>query len=283
MMTEKTELIEVGVDYIRVTTNKEGDNEYLERIGYEYQAGLPREGDITKPCSKLGYDGSSSGTSFIGRRPDGVMFQISGRVPARCLHALDFDRVHVTRIDLQFTVRLPQYSNDFGYRNLLAAEKWRDEQENKLNWAKIRRIDGRGAGDTVFIGSRQSESYGRLYDKHMESRDNEYKTCWRYEVEYKGTKAVRAASILAGRKWAARTIYSMCAAQFTEWGFPRLLHPVESIELPIRDRDKSDTARKLEWLKKQVAPTVTELIDYGYEDDVLCSLFPFHLDRFKRE
>jgi len=59
-------------------------------------------------------------------------------------------------------------------------------------------IRGTPDGTTAYIGSRASERFYRVYDKHAESKGTYPLGAWRFECEYKGSRARAVASRLKG-------------------------------------------------------------------------------------
>lgn len=138
----------------------------------------------------------------------------------------------------------------------------------------VSHINGNGGGDTLYIGSRTSARYVRIYNKWKESgEDEQFREAIRYEVEYKD-EAARAAldAIGAGR------YRTMAPIQYA-LGFlegrgirPYGCDSLERASVGPVSRVTSDTEKRLAWLRSQVAPTVRELLRLGLYDDTLDAL-----------
>jgi DNA relaxase NicK len=115
-------------------------------------------------------------------------------------------------------------------------------------------------GSTCYVGSRSSETFGRLYDKHAQSQAEPDRGAWRWEVELKAERAASAAIALLD----SRTHRESIRATVWEWFTQRGIQPPwdkvgEGISTDPVGRQADDT-RRAEWLATQVAPTVRDLI-----------------------
>lgn len=134
----------------------------------------------TKPGRIRGYEGVYRGGGFIGQAAQAgrahMMLRIAGAtadqvssVPATA---------HCTRLDVQITTAIPD-----GYSARRLADDLRKYQDDR--WQKqVTLVEGSDGLDTVYVGSRQSERYARIYVKQVE--EIRY---LRLEVEHKGTAA----------------------------------------------------------------------------------------------
>jgi len=256
------ELVEYGVDFIRVTTSDELVAIPLRDV---FEAAWLDEwikGANRKPRSMLGYDGEGWEHGFMGQRNDGWMLQLSGGISHDYARKILIRDVNCTRIDLQLTFKLDIDNPGFGKTELEKAEgrKWRGEVHQGTNFILI---DGRGKkGDTVQIGARSSENYGRLYDKARESGEDIYEQCWRYEVEYKGDAARYHAKALA-QNIDRKTIAGILKSRFSDWGFSTDWFDALPIGGVQYKRSSYDKDRILSWLAKQVNPSIQKLLQNG--------------------
>lgn len=123
-------------------------------------------------------------------------------------------------------------------------------------------------GDTLYCGSRESESMIRLYDKSSEY-GTELGYVWRFEVEYKGDLAGLVASDVAkcGDKVIEEFVWGECRSK-------HLPSPKVENRPNIKNRriTLSSAEMKLNWLERQVAPTVRHLRSLGLENEVITAL-----------
>jgi DNA relaxase NicK len=256
-----------SVDWLTVTFTHQEAAAGLEKKIWSFIEMEERKGNEVTPCRALGYDGFRVGKLFFGTREDGCMLRVSSMGAQDVIEALSGHTVHCTRIDIQCTYKTVPGLPMWGAWLASGVENRRAEQQ-PCNWPKLTHINGFGAGDTVMVGSRSSDKYGRIYDKEMESLDPDYQGCWRYEVEYKGAYAEACFEALSKSGSRSRGVEALVSSQFAMWCLPvPLVAPSDGSAL-IVPRETSDAQRRLNWLRKQVMPTIRKLIAQGYEQDV---------------
>lgn len=168
-----------AIDYVRITSSE----------WYEYEmmaAGVMGLADGDASAGRfLQYEGSRRGASFHGQAIQNdrahYLAQVSGSTADGSDALLRVGRV--TRIDLQVTIEKPDGFSGRTLCDCLRAAVWGGRRR------KVTLIDGNG-DDTVYIGSRVSETFIRIYVK---GRDY-----LRFEVEYKGDGARRVAAGMTG-------------------------------------------------------------------------------------
>lgn len=124
-------------------------------------------------------------------------------------------------------------------------------------------------GDTLYLGSRKSGNFGRIYDKSVRYGDAMGSgTVWRFELEAKRVQARRLAAVWqkAGDKgW---HIASVVAYQMKKWGVGLPLSGVR-VQQELAVKQEGNTMR---WLRHTVAPSIARLVSAGREDEVLSAL-----------
>lgn len=119
-------------------------------------------------------------------------------------------------------------------------------------------------GDTIYIGSRQSDAYLRIYDK-SKSYGLDLGRVYRWEVEYKGELVHPAVEkVRDGGRQAIRELV------FGEAHHKSVPSPIVEGQRGIK-REKisvSSPEAKIAWLSRQVAPTVKWLNALGYDNQV---------------
>ncbi len=232
-----------------------------------------KDGNRLEYMSRLGYDGVSAGGCFVGTRQDTHMITMSGMYADRFVKELYRYDCHVSRVDIQVTVK---------YHKALkrvAKEAYRDATtENETipiaRRRKIYIIVGSDGGDTLYVGSPSSPSRGRLYNKEVQSEDPLYTRSWRYEVMLRND---RATGFMADyqTQFTHRTVYAEnYVAQWYEtrgvkvpWLYDDKIAPIP----PIRTLP-TDLERKLNWLAHQVRPTVEYLLTVLDKETILTVL-----------
>jgi DNA relaxase NicK len=111
----------------------------------------------------------------------------------------------------------------------------------------------------VYIGSRASDIFFRVYDKFEESGKEEYRGCVRFEVELKGRKAKELWAAVGEGKVNIHQMLSMLISLLAERGVQVPSGELEAIE-PIRfKKEKTLEENTLAWLSRAVAPSVQKL------------------------
>ena len=141
---------------------------------------------------------NDAGTVFFGTgeqrgRPH-YLAQFTGHRAQTAWDAYDglvaYDLVRVTRLDVALTVPLPPgWRQDYLFASLKA-----DDGPRSVSYIESQSgPEGHETLATVYIGSRSSDRYVRVYEKP----DSEGNLYLRFEVEYKGARAAKAAEIIA--------------------------------------------------------------------------------------
>jgi hypothetical protein len=134
-------------------------------------------------------------------------------------------------------------------------------------------IIGHEAGDTARIGSRKSNYHGRIYDKYRESGEEQYRNCWRYEVECKGDAARVAARLVSTMDNHPAPIAASVFRWYAARGVQCRFAPDAPGELSPIGRPETDAEGQLRWLARGVAPVVKRLLALYPESDLYGVLF----------
>lgn len=128
--------------------------------------------------------------------------------------------------------------------------------------------DMEGNGSTLYIGSRVSDTFIRIYDKGAESKEAAYTGAIRFEVELKGDRAKHGYEALRDMKWSDRGTI----AQVSAWlrrvglGLPQGLELGVAYE-PLVIKTTFDIDRSLQWLEKTVSKTIERIRLAGVSDE----------------
>jgi hypothetical protein len=161
--------------------------------------------------------------------------------------------VKYTRIDLCVDVVMSS-------RVLGIARKLKDTYKGRHN-VKLIESD---TGDTLYVGSREAESMLRIYDKSA-FYGEELGHVWRFEVEYKRGLARGAAEYVEeeGLQGISDAIWSDCRAKDIPCPVPGRV-----VRLKRQVVTLTSAEMKINWLSRQVAPTVRHLISLGLKSEV---------------
>jgi hypothetical protein len=273
-MSDAIEETTAGLDWITATLPRDADGDaiWLHRC-LECLDTIEADGYMMEMRCLNGYEGVMVGGSFCGSRQDGHMVQFSGRYAHKFYGTVYRPDVHISRLDLQVTVKFVNMPMDIARRGYGDAI----EENKTLPVARRRKIFiivGSDGGDTLYVGSTSSDARGRLYNKEVQSEDPLYTKTWRYEVTLRNDMAMRCIGSLAARSTNLVVFCSRFVAQWyqargikTPWDVPDL-----DIPLPPKQTLPTDIESKLNWLRHQVAPTIRYLIDRGLYDRVATAL-----------
>jgi DNA relaxase NicK len=202
---------------------------------------------------------------------DRTLLSLAGHFAQRYFDQVAAEAWHATRIDLAVDVLLdePDLAATSAYARLVrkTEEDARDGYKSKFSL-----ITGSDGGSTLYLGRRSSAHFSRLYDKGIESQTETTGLLWRYEVEYKQSAAHPC--FLAVKHTADRNnlILGLVYRHFVDRGVQPLFL-IDSVPgLLKRETVEKTHLDALNWLQRQVKPTVGRLRLAGYEKEVYNAL-----------
>lgn len=253
----------VNVDYLTLTIRSDvPEHEYRSfcELGERALAGADDLGE-RKHAGVHGYYGEKVGPVFFGRRPDGAMVRTSGPLATEVIKYARPPKTSCTRVDVALTAW-------FDADDPLRAVRTRDDLTRQFDAGEVRPrrrmtlIDGCGNGDTLYVGSRTSDQVGRLYDKWKESNNNRYKWAWRYEVEFKGERALNFVRTLDAAEDRTHVLVYVLRKWWTSRGVDLATIVGDGPELAIKVPPAPfDPAKRLAWLATDVRPSIVALLD----------------------
>lgn len=150
-------------------------------------AELSEAGYVAKPWGDHGYRGERIDDVIFGFNGTSLLVQLRSDEARRNWRSLAVQATNISRIDLATTIKPRADVGALARDGYEAARRFRPQRARPTGCSIVE--DSKG-GQTLYIGSRVSENYGRLYDKGKQSGEEAYSGCWRYEVEYKGKTAL---------------------------------------------------------------------------------------------
>ena len=258
------EVVDFGVDWFTCTANSKSSKTRLCNLGSRLIKKEAGYGNTKRNWGFEGYQGFKSGGVAVGTRDASSIVICTGREAREywreCFDACD----NVSRIDIQFTAtaeRSPTYTINRSRREAVRhAKPFRRAP-------KITLVSEHRGSNTLYLGKRVSENFGRIYDKATESSQEVWEGCVRFEREVKGNHALRLAKYL----YPKRSHRERCLAEVQGFmqrrGVPYLAS-ADKLKLLNSPRRVTDVVRKREWLKKQVRPTVEQLAEYYSIDEI---------------
>ena len=263
------EPLSVSVDYFTCTA-KTGTRSLsmfyrmLGEIEKKQAAGQER-----RKWAANGYQGYSCDGVSIGRRVDGSIVRLSGFDAEYYWRSCHAQSDNASRIDLSVTAVSdhPEFPVAWAARGDFL--RWR---ENGNRAIKYHYHDTGTDGNSLEVGSRSSDFFGRIYDKYRESAFAWPVGSWRWELELKNEQARQFAEELFARDDRRSHIVGQTMAFFSQRGIQVPFASAANQWRYKADRDEGRLARKLAWLREQVAPTCRELAEFVGEDEVLTTL-----------
>lgn len=284
---------EVDCDYITATASQGEAGESLYSFGHYLVRAEISRGAKVRASRAGGYSTTVAGSCSVGRRHDGVCVRGAGHVAAEHWQQITDLSENVTRLDLQVTT-VPPEGVSSRLRSVWAGRN-RGMSANGRP-AKIKAILGPHGCETIMVGSRQSQRYGRFYDKHTESGIKEYLGCLRWELELKGELARSIAHRLTLTERYRAEIAAMVVSFVKERGkhnlrlsegipgagaLSCLLNDGEVLQSSLTDcccshcqrapvlRSIPEVSRGLAFIGNNAKPTVQRLIAAGYGEEVI--------------
>lgn len=258
-----------SIDWLTFTATKEANRPGLWNLGRELVRLSAKDGNDERPWRWRDYSGFHAGEATVGRREDSDILQLSGYLADSWFDKAWLTSDHCTRLDLAVTVWGGGNLGNLAQRHNAEVSQWKRENNRTLG-AKL--IYDNDYANTLYLGSRESDLFGRIYDKFVESGDPAFKGAWRYELELKGDPAQRGAGRLHSAGNRPDRIRSAVFQHFARRGVQPVFSSVGT-DLPIRThRAPSDSATRLSWLATAVRPAVQRLCIAGHYEAVLDAL-----------
>jgi hypothetical protein len=218
---------------------------------------------LTK-TSRNGY--SISGVDGIqwGTGKQGWMVCLFGETARRYWLSFYAYCKNCSRLDLQATLAYRDYDAGiipkmYEQGQIEIGEKFHD---------KATLILSQNRGSTLYIGSRTSSQFGRVYDKHAQSKLNPlFDKCIRFEVEYKKPRSTQMAAELCRELPTQAGITDLVLNWFDHRGvIPPQVYASSDNELEI-GRNVTTNEKRLEWLRKVVRNTYHQLRLAGLQSE----------------
>lgn len=275
-MSTTTNISFAGVDYIRVTSpDQRRYGEWMDVLLPEFlseeKAGRPQ-----RLRGMLGYYGRMGEHCFVGMGEQGTMAQASGAIANHYFKPLSRPDGRASRVDLQLTQKVGCPPSEY-LRYTFAAAQQREKHRGKPPVFAI--SDTTNGARMITIGSRQSEVYGRIYDKFTESKQDAYADMVRFEIEVKGKQAVDMQRFIAEDQGLIPTCKHIVSNWFAARGVENDWSKGMLQEYIPENKRHKTTDTKLAWIATQVHPTIKHLLATGNEKEVAMAILGADADR----
>jgi hypothetical protein len=249
-------LVDIGCDWMTLTTRDQMRGEEW-KAEFSFVASLEQaKGYKWSDARLFGYVGEACGHAFWGKGINGFMVRLSSSCAQE--HGLLFspDAVHCTRIDFQATAELT-----YPDPGLLERVYNQAQEGTKLNGRPVRYtlIKDSGGGRTLYVGSRSSALFGRLYDKGVEEGTEAPGKLFRWELECKDYAADQAVAMILPSSQPEHAMLGYLGRFFTERSVPVVwsyIRPEENFVVP---QVSHDDVGALRWLRGPVARTFARI------------------------
>lgn len=203
-----------------------------------------------------GYSGLKCGSVQLGHRADSSIIRLGSGVAfdnwLNVYHAAE----NFSRLDLQITARSNLKPKALIQRSYRDALKFSAQNGGMPRVSILKSSNGTA---TMYLGRRQSERFSRVYDKGAESGLDYFANSTRFEVELKGALCLPSLRVLSDSYRPMHAAAQIVLRHFRDRGLSLSMKNTTDRALSA-PRRRSDQERRLEWLRKQVRPTVQALV-----------------------
>ena len=256
----ETKYVYQGVDYLRLTAPDHAP--YADWFGLLLPEFIEEQNKGRREHSRwiLNYYGKVGEHCFIGKSDAGSMVQVSSALADTLFRPLSRAGGRCSRIDIQVTATPPEGPDEYIHS---AYDALKSHQRARGRPQAIEIRDTNEGAKMVTVGSRQSEIYGRVYDKGRESKQEAYAGMVRFELECKEETARGLHSWLLEDITRVHTIKAVVANYFEKRGCSMFFDEWETKEAPVGVKRTRTDETKEAWLSTQVAPTFLALCNKG--------------------
>lgn len=248
----KYEIVSSGIDWITATQALTKRKQSFRDIGETLMRADAAEHFKLVPAKRFGFIGYQGDRYFYGTRGKEALLMVSGSRADMLFCDIVKEASNVSRLDVQVTVytgsERPNLAKH-GFAHIQRAQSARGRKSG------VTLITKQPTGDSLFIGSRRSDAYARLYDKGVESKKAEAKTLWRYEVEFKRRLASRLATHLSSDPHTPTASARVVHEWYTRKGLEPFYEAVSLSQIALFRIDRSDRDI-LEWFRSTVSKSI---------------------------
>jgi DNA relaxase NicK len=261
-------IVSSGVDYLTATFTSKRTTKLVAEKAFDILETEMSSGSRRRPWGMEGFSGWRAGAIEVGQRNEEVIVRLSSYLAHTNWKWFAAKAANVSRIDLEVTHRNEKDANRRINTHYQQAKRFVQAGHSVADVGYRRSLKG---PSTVYFGSRVSDRFGRIYNKHLESGLDYYAGCVRYEVELKKRAAKLAVAQLLNPDYGETSIDAKCHSFFCDRGcrLEWFSTSQDNNYCPaiIRDADRS-----LRWLHEVVRPCVRRLCLDGRSKEVIQAL-----------
>lgn len=252
--------INSDVDWITATAQAGSSGRPFRQVGASIIDDERAAGGDVKPAALRDYVGWRGDGFFVGKRAADAIITATGRRAPPHWENVTRHADNVSRLDLQVTLWT------HGEQPELAREEWENLRQLPPSRGRPRSltlIQSHPHGETLNVGKRSSDAYGRCYDWATAHKAGEPRTIWRFEVEYKRLYASRHSRALLTVDDRERSIRDTVHAWFAVRGV-RLPWSLQDSQLSVESSALEIQRDPLAWFETSVSKTLAKAINrYG--------------------
>jgi hypothetical protein len=248
--------LESGVDWITCTAQGREARTCLESAAEGLLQQEAARGVEITPGRIRDYVGWQAPGIFAGKRQTDSLVRLSAAHALAHWQTVAQHATNVSRLDLQTTV--------WTHGEQPALSRWYYQRVRRLPPGRGRPrsfslIQTHPAGDTLYVGKRQSDCFGRVYDYAAAHKKGEPRTVWRYEVEFKRHLASHHSAALLGcddPRLASESVVF-------DWYHSRGIQPAYTRSASLRSEEWTRSAVErdvLGWFETSLSKTVAGAI-----------------------
>jgi len=254
-----------GVDYFTSTSRKEevGHKWYL--LWNRYRLESREKGDKVTVFERFGYNCQTIGGLTYGKSKEfGYLMTASSDAAHLTWQKVLPSASNITRLDLQFTFIAEMFTEQDNVGPIMRQYLGLKESDYKSDRTYSCMENSRG-GETLYVGARSSNQFGRMYNKSIES-GLDVSHVYRLEVEYKKPRSFELFNQMYNdTKKGLRDplqIRDVVLSWFERRGIvvSEMFRRVDAISI---GRTLNSDEKKFKWLRTSVAPTLVDLAERG--------------------
>ena len=264
IISSSSPAVSAGVDWVTCSAQQPARVAALLDFGRDVIRQEVGAGGIEKRWHWQGFAGWQAGGAGYGFNGTSAILRLSGATARELAADAISGADNVSRLDVQATIKADGVGIDYASRLYASLAGVRGARGRPISRSLIQTSYG---GDSLYLGRRISDAYGRLYNKSAEEKEPTPCPRWRYEVEYKRRQAAaqaRAYCEASDREaWCVARVYHW----FSDRGCAPPISALQRVSDPGSSRGNSSQARRIQWLKRGVRPVVEQLAEeYGWVD-----------------
>lgn len=261
-------LIDAGIDWITATQLPGDGGRAFRTLSDQLVQEQFDAGREVRSASLRDYSGWRGEHLFVGMRKQDAIIVASQNVAARHWQAVSQAARNVSRLDVQASVWTHGEQPELARAAYLKLKRSPARRGRPRSFTLIK---SHPHGETLNVGKRSSDAYGRVYDWSSAHKQDIPQTIWRYEVEYKRQVAASHSAALRS----ADDPRGACAGLVHQWFSSRGVQP--SWQIPTSRLSngvalEEPTRDALAWFETCLSKTIAKAIRRHGLERVLIAL-----------